>query len=39
MRDTMMENIKDNYEPLGEDPEFLTACSDWLAMFDGEPTL
>lgn len=36
MRDTMIENIKENYEPLGEDPDFLTACSDWLAMFDGD---
>ena len=33
MRETMLENIRDNYEPLGEDPEFLTACSDWTAMY------
>ena len=34
LRESMLENIKDNYEPMGEDPEFLTACSDWLEMFD-----
>lgn len=36
MRESIEENIRDNYLPLGCDPEFLTVCSDWLAMFGGE---
>jgi hypothetical protein len=34
LRESILENIKDNYERVGEDPDFLTACSDWLEMFD-----
>lgn len=33
LRETMLENIRTNYETVGEDPEFLTACSDWLSVF------
>ena len=34
LRETIMENVKTNYELIGEDPEFLTVCSDWLEMFE-----
>ena len=33
LRETLVENIRTNYEPIGEDPEFLTVCSDWLELF------
>ena len=33
MRESIEENIRDNYLPLGSDPEFLTVCDDWLGMF------
>jgi len=33
IRETMLENIRTNYEPVGEDPEFLTVCADWIEMF------
>ena len=33
LRETILENIRSNYEQVGNDPEFLTVCSDWLAMF------
>jgi hypothetical protein len=35
MRESIEENIRDNYLPLGCDPEFQTVCSDWLALFGG----
>jgi hypothetical protein len=33
IRETILENIRSNYERLGKDPDFLTACSGWLEMF------
>jgi len=33
--ETILENIRLNYEAVGEDPEFLTVCNDWIAMFGG----
>jgi hypothetical protein len=36
MREAILENIRDNYEIVGRDSEFLTVCSDWLALFGSE---
>ena len=36
LRESMEENIRTNYMVFGEDPEFLTVCSDWLAAFENE---
>lgn len=36
LRETILENIRSNYEVVGEDPEFLTACADWIEMFVDE---
>lgn len=36
LREAILENIRTNYERVGADPEFLTACADWIDMFGGE---
>lgn len=36
LRETMLENIRDNYEQVSTDPEFLTACADWIEMFESD---
>ena len=33
LRETILDNINSNYEPLGCDPEFLAVCAEWVAMF------
>ncbi len=33
LREVMLENIRINYMEFGCDPDFLTACDDWMEMF------
>ena len=33
LRESIEENIRENYLLVGKDPEFLTICADWLTMF------
>jgi hypothetical protein len=34
-RETILDNINSNYTPMSENPEFLSVCYDWIAMFGG----
>jgi hypothetical protein len=34
MREAILENIHSNYKILARNEEFLTACEEWLEMFD-----
>jgi hypothetical protein len=33
LRETILDNINSNYEPLGSNPDFLAVCADWIEMF------
>jgi hypothetical protein len=33
LRETILENIQTNYLEVGNDPEFLTVCEEWVEMF------
>jgi hypothetical protein len=33
MRETILENIQSNYERVGNDPDFLAVCADWIEMY------
>jgi hypothetical protein len=33
IRETMLENIRDNYELCGSDPDFLAACAEWVELY------